>query len=127
IDLFDYSAATGEVSQRRVLADLSACDGVPDGLTVDADGFLWVAFWGGGVLRRLAPDGTQDAVVELPVSQPTSCAFGGPGMADLYVTTARIGLSEAELKAQPLAGRLLHLRPGPVGLPSATAYAAIPA
>jgi sugar lactone lactonase YvrE len=127
IDVFDYDPATGEAFQRRVFADLSAFDGVPDGLTVDADGCVWVAIWGGGVLRRFAPDGTQDAVIEVPVSQPTSCAFGGPGMTDLYVTTASIGLTEAELNEQPLAGRLLRLRPGPVGLPSTTAYAAIPA
>jgi sugar lactone lactonase YvrE len=126
IDVFDYDPATGEAFKRRVLTDLSAFDGVPDGLTVDADGCVWVAIWGGGVLRRFAPDGTQDAVVPLPVSQPTSCAFGGPGMTDLYVTTASIGLSEAELKDQPLAGRLLRLRPGPVGLPSTTTYATIP-
>jgi sugar lactone lactonase YvrE len=127
IDVFDYDPVTSEAFQRRVFADLSAFDGVPDGLTVDADGGVWVAVWGGGVLRRFAPDGTQDAVIQVPVSQPTSCAFGGPGMGDLYVTSASVGLTEAELQAQPLAGRLLRLQPGPVGLPSSTAYAAIPA
>lgn len=127
IDVFDYDPATGEAVERRAFADLSAFDGVPDGLTVDADGCVWVAIWGGGVLRRLAPDGTQDTVLQVPVSQPTSCAFGGPGMGDLYVTTASIGLSEAERAAQPLAGRLLRLRPGPVGLPSTTTYAILPA
>jgi sugar lactone lactonase YvrE len=126
VDVFDYDPATSEAFQRRVFADLSAFDGVPDGLTVDADGCVWVAIWGGGVLRRLAPDGTQEAVVQVPVSQPTSCAFGGPGMSDLYVTSASVGLTEAERAAQPLAGRLLRLRPGPVGLPSTTTYAAIP-
>ena len=127
IDVFDYDPATSEAFQRRVFADLSAFDGIPDGLTVDADGGVWVAIWGGGVLRRFAPDGTQDAVIQVPVAQPTSCAFGGPGMGDLYVTSASVGLTEAELRAQPLAGRLLRLQPGPVGLPSTTAYAAIPA
>jgi sugar lactone lactonase YvrE len=127
VDMFDYDPATGEAFSRRVFAELSAFDGVPDGLTVDADGYVWVAFWGGGALRRFAPDGALDAVLQMPVSQPTSCAFGGPGMGDLYVTTARAGLTEAELQTQPLAGRLLRLRPGPVGLPSSTAYAAIPA
>jgi sugar lactone lactonase YvrE len=126
IDVLDYDPATGEAFQRRVLADLSAFAGVPDGLTVDADGYVWVAFWGGGVLRRLAPDGSLDAQLPVPVSQPTSLAFGGPGLADLYVTTARTGLSEAELAAQPLAGRLLRLTPGPVGLPSSTTYAILP-
>jgi sugar lactone lactonase YvrE len=127
IDVFDYEPAAGVARSRRVFADLSAFDGVPDGLTVDADGCVWAAIWGGGVLRRLASDGTQDAVIQLPVSQPTSCAFGGPGLTDLYVTTAKIGLTDAELKEQPLAGRLLRLHPGPVGLPSTTTYATIPA
>jgi sugar lactone lactonase YvrE len=103
IEMFDYDPATGEAFQRRTFADLSGFDGVPDGLTVDADGYVWVAVWGGGVLRRFAPDGTQDAVVPMPVSQPTSMAFGGPGLADLFVTSSSIGLSEAELAAQPLA------------------------
>lgn len=127
VDVFDYDPATGRADSRRPFADLSAFDGVPDGLTVDADGCVWVAIWGGGVLRRLAPDGSQDSVIVVPVSQPTSCAFGGPGMTDLYITTASIGLTEAELGEQPLAGRLLRLRPGPVGLPSTTTYATIPA
>jgi sugar lactone lactonase YvrE len=127
VDVFDYDPATGRADRRRPFADLSAFDGVPDGLTVDADGCVWVAVWGGGVLRRLAPDGSQDSVIAVPVSQPTSCAFGGPGMTDLYVTTASVGLSEAELSEQPLAGRLLRLHPGPVGLPSTTTYATIPA
>jgi sugar lactone lactonase YvrE len=127
VDVFDYDPATGRADHRRPFADLSAFDGVPDGLTVDADGCVWVAVWGGGVLRRLAPDGSQESVIAVPVSQPTSCAFGGPGMTDLYVTTASVGLSEAELSEQPLAGRLLRLHPGPVGLPSTTTYATIPA
>jgi sugar lactone lactonase YvrE len=126
IDVFDYDPATGDALQRRVFADLSRVEGVPDGLTVDADGYVWVAMWGGGVLRRFTPGGEQDAVLPVPVSQPTSCAFGGPGMTDLYVTTASVGLTESELAAQPLAGRLLRIHPGPIGLPSTTAEATIP-
>ncbi len=126
IDVFDYDPAVGEASGRRVFADLSQADGMPDGLTVDADGYLWVAMWDGGVLRRIAPDGSLDGVLRMPVSRPTSCAFGGPGLAELYVTTARFGLSEAALDAEPLAGRLLRVRPGPIGLPSTTARAATP-
>jgi sugar lactone lactonase YvrE len=126
IDMFDYDPATGEAFQRRVFADLSAADGVPDGLTVDLDGCVWVAMHGGAALRRFTPSGQPDAVVPLPVSKPTSCAFGGPGLAELYVTTAGRGLSEAQRSAEPLAGRLLRLRPGPVGLPSTTAQAVIP-
>jgi sugar lactone lactonase YvrE len=127
LDVFDYDPATGNAFNRRPFADLSSFDGVPDGLTVDADGCLWVAFFGGGILARVTPDASADAILELPVTQPTSCAFGGPGMADLYVTTASIGLTDQEQAAQPLAGRLLRLRPGPVGLPSTTTYATLPA
>jgi sugar lactone lactonase YvrE len=127
VDVFDYDPATGEAFARRPFADLSAAEGVPDGLTVDADGCVWVAMWGGSALRRFTPDGEPDAVLPVPVSQPTSCAFGGPDLADLYITSARVGLTEDQLAAQPLAGRLLHVRPGPVGLPSTTAKAAIPA
>jgi sugar lactone lactonase YvrE len=126
VDVFDYDPVTGEASGRRLFADLSGFDGVPDGLTVDGDGYVWVCMWDGGVLRRLAPSGAVDAVVPVPVARPTSAAFGGPDLADLYVTTARIDLTPEQLAAQPLAGRLLHLRPGPVGLPSTTTQAIIP-
>jgi sugar lactone lactonase YvrE len=126
IDMFDYDQATGEAYQGRMFADLSGADGFPDGLTVDADGYVWVAMFAGGALRRFTPAGHQDAVIPLPVSQPTSCAFGGPGMADLFVTTACRDLSEAQRAAEPLAGRLLRLRPGPVGLPSSATQAVIP-
>lgn len=126
VDVFDYDPATGAATGRRVFADLSGFDGFPDGLTVDGDGYVWVCMWDGGVLRRLAPSGTLDAVVPVPVAKPTSVAFGGPDLADLYVTTARIDLTPEQLAAQPLAGRLLHLRPGPVGLPSTTTQAIIP-
>jgi sugar lactone lactonase YvrE len=126
IDMFDYDQATGEAFGGRMFADLSGVDGFPDGLTVDADGYVWVAMFAGGALRRFTPAGHQDAVLPLPVSQPTSCAFGGPGMADLFVTTAYRDLSEAQRAAQPLAGRLLRLRPGPVGLPSSATQAVIP-
>ncbi|HTB53743.1 MAG TPA: SMP-30/gluconolactonase/LRE family protein [Trebonia sp.] len=126
IDMFDYDQATGEAFGGRMFADLSGADGFPDGLTVDADGYVWVAMFAGGALRRFTPAGHQDAVLPLPVSQPTSCAFGGPGMADLFVTTAYRDLTEAQRAAEPLAGRLLRLRPGPVGLPSSATQAVIP-
>jgi sugar lactone lactonase YvrE len=126
VDVFDYDPATGEAFQRRVFADLRGMDGMPDGLTVDADGCVWVAMFGGGALRRFTPSGYLDAVLPLPVAKPTSCAFAGPDLAELYVTTASVDLTDAERASQPLAGRLLRLRPGPVGLPSTTARASIP-
>jgi sugar lactone lactonase YvrE len=126
VDVFDYDQARGLPSGRRMFADLSGAGGFPDGLTVDLDGYVWVAMWDGGVLRRFTPAGELDAVVPLPVRRPTSVAFGGPDLADLFVTTASIHLSDSERHAQPLAGRLLHLRPGPLGLPSTTTRAVIP-
>ncbi len=86
---------------------------MPDGLTVDAEGGVWLALFGGGAIRRYRPDGTLDAHIPLPVTHPTSLAFGGPGLDDLYVTSARRGGG---------AGSLLRLRPGVRGRP-ATAFA----
>ena len=127
LDVFDYDLATGAATGRRPLADLSGYDGFPDGLTVDAEGYVWVCMWDGAAIRRFTPSGVLDAVVPVPVARPTSVAFGGADMGDLFVTSARIDLTAAELAAQPLAGRLLHLRPGPTGLPSTATEAIIPA
>jgi sugar lactone lactonase YvrE len=117
IDVLDFDQETGRVAGRRQFADLTSVPGLPDGLTVDAEGGVWVALHGGGVLHRYSADGGLDTVVSLPVSHPTSCAFAGPELADLYVTTASAPLSAAERATQPLAGRLLRLRPGQVGIP----------
>jgi sugar lactone lactonase YvrE len=76
---------------------------------------VWLALWDGWALRRYRPDGTLERVVDLPVSNVTSCAFGGDDLGDLYVTSASKGLSEAELRAQPHAGGLFMLRPGVTG------------
>ena len=91
------------------------CRVVPDGATVDAEGFIWNARYKGGCLARFAPDGRLDRLIELPVSQPTSCAFGGPDLRTLFVTTATQKLSESELESQPLAGSLLALDVGVAG------------
>jgi sugar lactone lactonase YvrE len=107
---FDYDSATGTPSNRRVFAVTGV--GVPDGSTVDADGFLWNAEWGASRLVRYAPDGTIDRIVELPCEKPTCCAFGGPELDVLYVTSARIGSEHPE----PQAGGLFALRPGVTGL-----------
>jgi sugar lactone lactonase YvrE len=127
VDVFEYDPAAGALAGRRIFADLRDADGMPDGLTVDAGGYVWVAMWGGSALRRFTPGGDLDAVVRLPVSNPTSCAFAGPDLMDLYVTTALGPLSDAQRLQQPLAGRLLRLRPGPAGLPSASAVASLSA
>jgi L-arabinonolactonase len=105
-----YDVDTATMGAAEIFAIVSS-PGVPDGATVDADGFLWTAVFNGSRLERYAPDGRIDRVIELPVQQPTSCTFGGDGLNTLFVTTARYRLSEAELRQQPLAGRLLALYP----------------
>jgi sugar lactone lactonase YvrE len=95
-----------------------ASAGMPDGMTVDAEGYLWVAFYDGWAVRRYTPHGSLDRVIRLPAARITSCAFGGPDLCDLYVTSATAGLDEMELAEQPHAGGLFVLRPGVAGLPS---------
>jgi sugar lactone lactonase YvrE len=102
----------GNISAKREFAHFEAGDGYPDGMTVDAEDCLWIAFWGGACVRRLSPSGKIIDEVALPVSQVTSCVFGGSDMATLFVTTAHIGLDRAE---HPLAGSLFALRPGVAG------------
>ncbi len=118
IDAFDYDPASGAVENRRPLAAVEVEGAVPDGMNVDAEGCLWVALHGGWGLRRYSPEGELLAEVRLPVARITSCCFGGPELRDLYVTTRRDGLSDAELAQQPLAGALLRLDPGVAGLPT---------
>ena len=115
ITAYDVDADGGIANPR----EFARVDGpaVPDGLTIDAEGFLWSAEWDGSRLVRYAPDASIDRVVELPVSRPTACAFGGPDLDVLYVTSARSGLSEAELAEQPLAGQTVAIAAGVRGRP----------
>lgn len=115
IDAIDFDLDRGRLGRRRPFVAIDPADGLPDGLCVDADGGVWVALFGGGALRRYRADGTLDAHVPLPVRHPTSVAFGGSQLRDLYVTSSRHLLSDAERVAQPLAGSLLRLRPGVTG------------
>lgn len=117
IDVFHFEPGAGSVSNRRRLVELPEAWGLPDGMTVDEEGFLWVAFWTGSAVRRIAPDGRIASVVEMPVSLVTSCAFGGDDLSDLYVTSARIGLTGAQLEEEPFAGGIFRLSPGVRGLP----------
>ncbi|HYC05022.1 MAG TPA: SMP-30/gluconolactonase/LRE family protein [Azospirillaceae bacterium] len=112
---FDLAPASGRLSNRRVFA--VGDGGTPDGSAMDEEGFLWNAQWGGARVVRYAPDGSIDRVVPLPVDNPTSCAFGGDDLGTLYVTSARVGLSERELARQPLAGGVFAFQPGVRGLP----------
>lgn len=117
IDVLDFDPALGVVSNRRRLVEVPRRWGLPDGMTVDEEGFLWVAFWGGSAVRRLSPKGELTSVVELPVTHVTSCAFGGEDLGDLYVTSGRVGPSPEQLRGQPHAGGLFRLRPSVRGLP----------
>jgi sugar lactone lactonase YvrE len=117
IDVFDFDLAAGTIANRRSLLRIGPAHGMPDGLTLDAAGYIWVSLWGGGGVRRYAPDGTLDSIIRLPTTYPTSCTFGGPDFRDLYITTATIRLSDSERVNQPQAGGLFRCRPAVGGRP----------
>jgi L-arabinonolactonase len=115
IRCYDYDLDSGDLSGERTFATVEG-PGFPDGSTVDADGCLWNAEWGGGRVVRYTPDGRVDRAVALPCSQVTCCAFGGARLDRLYVTTARIGLDAAALAREPHAGALFVIDAGVTGL-----------
>jgi sugar lactone lactonase YvrE len=111
---FDYDKATGFISNRRTAIDVPRSEGAPDGMTIDAEGMLWIAHWGGRRLTRWDPvKGKRLDEISIPVSNVTSCTFGGADMRDLYITTAREGLTPKELASQPQAGMLFVVRNSP--------------
>lgn len=114
---YDFDPASGAIANRRVFVQLPDGVGTPDGLTVDAEGFVWSAHWDGWCVTRYAPDGKVDRVINLPVPRPTSCIFGGPDLSTLYVTSARIRLSAQQLAEAPLSGSVFAIRAGVRGLP----------
>jgi sugar lactone lactonase YvrE len=117
VDVFDH--ADGTLTDRRPAVHIAEGPGSPDGLTVDAEGCLWVALFGGAAVHRYSPDGELLAVVPLPVAQVTACTFGGPNLDRLYITTSRHGLDDDARAAQPLAGALFSVDvPGVRGLPA---------
>ena len=103
---FDFNLTAGEITNKRVFVDLSGQSGRPDGATVDAEGYLWNAEYGGSRVVRYTPDGKYDQQVDLPVTNVTCCAFGGLDFSTLFITTAAQNLTAAELEIQPLAGGL---------------------
>ncbi len=112
IHAFDFDVERAELSRPRVFKRFEAGEGGPDGAAVDAEGFYWCALHGGGRVVRLDPDGRVERDVPLPVSQPTMCAFGGPNLDILYITSASNGLDAEARRREPQAGGLFGHRPG---------------
>lgn len=107
IAAYDFSIKDGQITNKRTAFHLDKKDGYPDGMTIDTEGMLWIAHWNGWQITRWDPlKGKKLFALALPVAHVTSCTFGGPHLQDLYITTAKKGLSPNELKQQPLAGNL---------------------
>jgi sugar lactone lactonase YvrE len=116
---FDYDDKTGEISNRRVVVRIPKGGGGPDGMTIDADGNLWVALWGAGMVGKFDPrTGELLQKVIVPAPNVSSCAFGGKDLKTLYITTARTGLNTDKLKEFPLSGGLFSAKPGVKGMPA---------
>jgi sugar lactone lactonase YvrE len=118
IECFDFDPAGGAIANRRTFAEIELEGALPDGLTVDAGGNVWVALWGGSCVRCYSPAGELLTTVPVPASQASSCAFGGADLGDLYITSARNGLTADQLHREPLAGGLFRVRPGVKGRPA---------
>jgi len=114
---YEFDIDRGVIGRRQEFAAMGNIPGVPDGSSVDSEGFVWNAVFDGGCLVRYAPDGRTDRVVPLPVSRPTACTFGGPDFATLFVTTSRFRLPPEKLATEPHAGGLLAIDVGVRGLP----------
>jgi len=114
IYLFDYDEGTGAITNQRIFVETPEGDGGPDGMTVDAEGFVWTAKWGGACLVRYAPDGTEDRRIAFPAQKVSSVIFGGGDYTDMYVTTAG---GQTKSTDGPGAGALFRVKPGVQGVP----------
>jgi sugar lactone lactonase YvrE len=119
VHAFAFDGADGSISDGRVLVSVPEEVGSPDGMTVDASGDLWVAIYGGGRVHRYAPDGQLREVLEVPAEQSTCCAFGGPELRRLYVTTATENWTDEQRRADPAAGVVYRFETDAAGTPAA--------
>ena len=117
---YDFDLVSGDISRKRVVINIPKEDGSPDGMTIDSEGMLWIAHWDGWQVTRWDPTtGEKLSGIKMPVARITSCAFGGDDFGDLYITSARTGLTEGQLADQPLAGSLFVIKNiGVKGLPA---------
>lgn len=117
VNQYDFDLDSGSISRRRVFAQLDEKAGIPDGLTVDSEGYVWLAVYGGWKVLRYDPAGRIVAKIQMPVSQPSSCIFGGDDLMDLYIPSISTGLSEEQKAREPMAGDLFVVHTDVKGLP----------
>jgi xylono-1,5-lactonase len=115
---FDLDLAAGTISNKRMFVEFSQNEGLPDGMTVDREGRVWVAHFGGGRVTAFNPNGRVDDVIAVPVPNVTTCAFGGTNGDTLFVATARTWMSDAQLREAPLAGSLFACEGLAHGIPA---------
>ena len=115
---YDFDLESGKIGNRRVFVDLTAEPFYPDGLTVDRSGCIWSAMWDGWCVIRFDPSGREMMRVQMPVQRPTSCTFGNADLTTLYITTASVGLSEAEIQKSFYSGDLFSLSTNTSGMPA---------
>ena len=119
VDRFDYDPGTGEIAERRPFLTFDGSTGGPDGMTVDSEGCLWVAFFGGYHVQRFSPEGERLETVATPgAPQTTCCCFGGPDLDTLYITTARESIAGVSTEGEPNSGALFAADVDAVGLPT---------
>lgn len=118
IYVYDYDLQTGAIHNRRVHINLAGESFFPDGLAIDAEGYIWSAMWNGWCVIRFDPDGKEVLRVPVPVPCPTCCAFGGADLTDLYITTASVGLSQPEIQKAFYSGDVFCLKTDVIGLSS---------
>lgn len=116
VSVYDFDLSTGSIKNKRTFITFGQEDGFPDGMTIDNEGRLWIAFWGGAKIMCVNPDSKAiEEVINFPVSKITSCAFGGDRLDKLFVTSAKVDVNEMD---EPLAGKTFVFSPGVSGVPS---------